>query len=79
MSIFLPKNAQHKLEQQKQAEMKRYQNLISGLSDELVDWLIEKELSVSEFESVIDITRNRFQIYFGSKKIKEIKDEKKEN
>jgi len=78
MNIFLPKNAQHKLEQQKQAEMKQYQNRISDLSDELINWLTEKELSVSEFENVIDITRNRFQIYFGSKKIKELKDEEKE-
>jgi len=78
MSIFLPKNAQHKLEQQKQAELRGYQNRISGLSDELVNWLIGKELSIADFESIVGITQERFRIYFGSKKIKELKDDKKE-
>ena len=53
--------------------------MIADLSDELIDWLIEKGLSVSGFESLVNITRERFQIYFGSKKIKELKNEGNKN
>lgn len=76
MGIFLPKNEQHKLDQKKKEEYQRFQNMISGYSDELVDWLIGKGLSIAEFETVIQLTQERFRITFGTKKIKELKDDK---
>lgn len=72
MSIFLPKNAQHKLEAQQKAEENRYRNMMSGLSDELIEWLKEKNLTIAEFETLYELTRKRFQITFGKKKIKDL-------
>ena len=70
MSIFLSKNQQHKLNQQKQAELDKYKNLMSGLSDELVKWLKDKDLTIADFENLIDLTKQRFQITYGKSKIK---------
>ena len=78
MSIFLPKNAQHKLEQQKQAELRAYQNQISDMSDKLIDWLIERDMSVADFNNLVKITEERFRLYFGGKKIKELKNGQKD-
>ena len=70
MSIFLTKNEQHKMEAQKKADEAKYRNMLAGLSDELVEWLKSKELTVGEFETVVELTRNRLQLTFSKLKIK---------
>lgn len=73
MSIFLPKNQQHKIKQQQQAERNRYNNMMNSLSSELVEWLKEKDLTVADFENLIGFTRSRFELVFGKTKIKDFK------
>jgi len=74
MSIFLSRNQQHKIAQQKQAELNKYRNMISGFSDELIKWLKDKDLTIADFENLIDFTKQRFEITYGKSKIKQIQD-----
>jgi UPF0288 family protein (methanogenesis marker protein 3) len=79
MGIFLPKNEQHKQQMAQEAERNKYRNWMEGLSDELIKWTINKDLSIGDFETLISLTKQRFELTYGKSKIKDIKNEHQAN
>ena len=73
MSIFLSKNTKHKIEQQQEAEQNKYRNLMVSLSDELVKWLKEKDLTIGDFENLVGFVRQSFEMSYKKTKIKNFK------
>ena len=51
------------------AEQDRYRNWIQGLSDLLIDWAKEKDLTIADFETLISLTKQRFELTYGKSKI----------
>lgn len=67
--ILLSKNQQHQLVMERQAEADRYKNWLKQTSDELIEWCVSKNLTIADFENVINFTKGNFQIIFGKIKI----------
>ncbi|MEA2067519.1 MAG: hypothetical protein U9O65_10620 [Thermotogota bacterium] len=68
--IFLNKNQKHELKQKQEAEQNKYRNLMVSLSDELVEWLKEKDLTIGDFENLVGFVRSSFEMSFKKTKIK---------
>jgi len=70
MSIFLNKNTKHQIKQKEEAERNKYRNMMVSLSDELVGWLKEKDLTIGDFENLVGFVRSSFEMSYKKTKIK---------
>ena len=73
MSIFLSKNEKHRQQMAQEAELNAWKQKLQRLSDELIEWCKEKDLNISEYENIVEFTRERFQMNFGKLRINNLK------